>query len=349
MEKRYQVFVSSTFQDLQDERQEVIQALLELDCIPAGMELFPAANDDQWSLIKKVIDDCDYYIVIIGGRYGSIGPNGISYTEMEYRYALDRSKPIIAFLHKDTGILPVNRCESTPDGKAKLENFRTFVQQKMCRFWDSPVELGSQVSRSLIKLIKNNPAIGWVRADLVPDQSASDEILRLKKRIEELEASLAATGTQAPEGTQDLAQGNDEFQITFALTVSASGMPFDETEVHFSLKFLTSWNNIFSYIAPLMIDEASDDQLRAGINNYIRAVKNIEHIRRSKECKDKEFFDFRIVDLDFQTIKIQLRALGLISKSAKQRSVKDTSTYWTLTPYGDSVMTRLRAIRKDYQ
>jgi len=74
MDKRYQVFVSSTYEDLREERQEVIQALLELDCIPAGMELFPAADEDQWTLIRKVIDDCDYYIVIIAGRYGSCGP-----------------------------------------------------------------------------------------------------------------------------------------------------------------------------------------------------------------------------------------------------------------------------------
>src|SRR4030067_399075 len=109
MEKRYQVFVSSTFNDLQDERQEVMQALLELDCIPSGMELFPAANEDQWTLIKKVIDDCDYYIVVVGGRYGSIGPSGISYTEMEYRYALEKDRPIIAFLHRNPGELPANR------------------------------------------------------------------------------------------------------------------------------------------------------------------------------------------------------------------------------------------------
>ena len=74
MEKRYQVFVSSTYTDLLEARQEVMQALLESDCIPAGMELFPAADDDQWTLIKRVIDDCDYCIVIIAGRYGSIGP-----------------------------------------------------------------------------------------------------------------------------------------------------------------------------------------------------------------------------------------------------------------------------------
>src|SRR3954453_20031505 len=101
MEKRYQVFVSSTYLDLIEARAEVMQALLELDCIPAGMELFPAANDDQWTLIKNVIDDCDYYVVVIAGRYGSLSAEGISYTEMEYRYALEKSKPIIAFLHKD--------------------------------------------------------------------------------------------------------------------------------------------------------------------------------------------------------------------------------------------------------
>jgi hypothetical protein len=59
---RYQVFVSSTYRDLQQERQQVMQALLELDCIPAGMELFPATDDDQWTLIKKVIDNSDYYV-----------------------------------------------------------------------------------------------------------------------------------------------------------------------------------------------------------------------------------------------------------------------------------------------
>ena len=90
MDKRYQVFVSSTFEDLQEERKEVIQVLLESDCIPAGMELFQASDDDQWTLIKNVIDDCDYYLVIIGGRYGSTNKDGISYTQMEYEYALKK-------------------------------------------------------------------------------------------------------------------------------------------------------------------------------------------------------------------------------------------------------------------
>ena len=84
MDKRYQVFLSSTYEDLREERQKVIQALLEFDCIPTGMEFFPAADETQWELIKRVINECDYYVVIVGGRYGSLSPKGISYSQQEY-------------------------------------------------------------------------------------------------------------------------------------------------------------------------------------------------------------------------------------------------------------------------
>lgn len=60
MNRRYQVFVSSTYEDLQEERAEAIQALLELDCMPAGMELFPAANEQQWNWIRRITDESDY-------------------------------------------------------------------------------------------------------------------------------------------------------------------------------------------------------------------------------------------------------------------------------------------------
>ena len=87
---RHQVFLSSTFTDLKEERAEVIQAIWELDCIPTGMEAFLASNESQWSMITGVIDTCDYYILIIGGRYGTLTEDGISYTEREYNYAIKK-------------------------------------------------------------------------------------------------------------------------------------------------------------------------------------------------------------------------------------------------------------------
>src|SRR4051794_2675392 len=105
MDKRYQVFVSSTYADLKDERRKVIQTLMEMDCIPSGMELFPAADEEQWEFIKKVIDDCDYYLLILGGRYGSTTPEGISYTEKEYDYAISRGLKVLAFPHEDPDLI----------------------------------------------------------------------------------------------------------------------------------------------------------------------------------------------------------------------------------------------------
>ncbi len=135
MEKRYQVFVSSTFTDLIDERRAVMQALLELDCIPAGMELFPASDEDSWTLIQQVIDDCDYYLVIVGGRYGSMDPNGVGYTEKEYDYAVASGKHVLGFVHADPGSIPAKHTEKDVHLSAKLEAFRHKVQQKQCKHW----------------------------------------------------------------------------------------------------------------------------------------------------------------------------------------------------------------------
>jgi len=348
MDKRYQVFVSSTYADLEEERQEVMQALLELDCIPAGMELFPAANEDQWTLIKKVIDDCDYYMVILAGRYGSIGPDGSSYTEMEYRYALKTGKPVLGFVHRTPELLAAIRCEATDEGKAKLIEFRKFVQEKMCRYWDSPSDLGSQVSRSLVKLIKNNPGVGWVRGNLVPDEGTVGELLRLRNRIDELQADLQAARTQAPEGAANLAQGFDILKIRIAFDAVPDALDrLDPANLFKSFRYtdeaVVTWNDIFFAVSPLMIHEATEDGIKSAITNL---ATRRSYADLKQRFKGSELSNFEVVGDDFQTIKVQLRALGLITKSTKSRSVKDAATYWTLTPYGDDVMTKLRAIPK---
>lgn len=342
MEKRYQVFVSSTFWDLEDARQEVMQALLEQDCMPSGMELFPATNDDQWSLIKKVIDDSDYYIVVLAGRYGSLGPSGQSYTEMEYRYALETGKPILGFVHRNIGDLPAKFSETSIENKEKLANFHELVKQKLCKFWETPAELGGHVSRSLIKLTKTHPAIGWVRANLVPSESATNEILNLRRKIEELESEVQAVRVRAPEGAANLSCGEDTFEISYCFHAYDNSFRINET---YEYTGLFSWDDIFFTISPLMINEASDYQLITALNSTI-AAECKPQLQEKPEFIGLNMNEFSLAKDDYYTISIQLRALGLITQSEKNRSVKDNLTYWTLTPYGDTVMTRLRAQKK---
>ncbi len=337
MEKRYHVFVSSTYEDLKEERQAVIHALLEMDCIPAGMELFPAADEDQWSLIKSVIDNCDYYLVIVGGRYGSVDEKGMGYTEKEYRYAIDKEKRVIGFLHKDPGKLTVEKTD--PENRKKLEEFRKLVQQKMCKHWTSSADLGGGVSRSLAKLIKTHPAIGWVRGDQLADKDAMSEVMRLRKKVDELEGELKKVRISPPFGAEKLAQGVEELELKYEFEVGYE-LNFNSKEYH-SL-FKTSWNKIFATISPIMIDEASESDLTMHISRHIE-TSTIQDI---KEKFPGMKLDLLVVEQEsFQILKVQFLALGLIEKSEKpKRSVKDKSTYWKLTPYGDALMTELLAI-----
>jgi Domain of unknown function (DUF4062) len=341
VEKRYQVFVSSTYQDLQEERQEVMHALLELDCIPSGMELFPAANESQWSLIKKVIEDCDYYVLILAGRYGSCGTDGLSYTEMEYCHALSIGKPTIAFLHRDPGTIQANKCETEKEAKEKLIAFRKRVEQKLCKHWSSPAELGSVVSRSLIQLIKTTPAIGWIRADELPDKNAALELLKLRQKVDELESELAKIRTTAPKGSEDLAQGEELHTVKFSFRMRN----FESEYSTWTSTFQTTWNAVFRLLAPLMINEAAEHTLKTSLNNYI-SEQNMERLLEDERFQGSSLMSFSLSEEDFHTIKVQLRALGLIIKSEKARSLRDLTTYWTLTPFGDETMTRLRAIKR---
>ena len=65
-------------------------------------------DEEQLHFIKRIIDDCDYYLLIIGGRYGSLSETGVSYTEMEYDYAVERGMRIIALLHGSSDARWVN-------------------------------------------------------------------------------------------------------------------------------------------------------------------------------------------------------------------------------------------------
>jgi hypothetical protein len=344
MEKRYQVFVSSTYEDLKKERQEVIQSLLEFDCIPVGMEFFPAADESAWEVIKRVIEECDYYVVIVAGRYGSLSPEGISYTQKEYKYAIEQSLPVAAFLHGDTGKIPAEKTETSEESRKKLEEFRDLCKaHKLCKYWKTPDELAGAVVKSLNQLRKTHPRIGWVRADQVPEESSPKEILKLKGRIEELEAEREELRTTAPVGTDDLAQGDNEFTVQFRINVQNED--FEYVDLEYEIR--STWNAIFNAVGPLMIYEASEWDLKHRMLEILKPVELGEFKRMHQQIRHIQ--SINVLDDTLHTIIIQLRSLGLIVQSIRQRSIKDTSIYWKLTPYGDNLITKMRAIMRTNQ
>lgn len=166
MSKKYQIFVSSTYKDLVEERQIAIDIILKLNQIPAGMENFPAASITVFDHIKKIIDESDFFLLILAGKYGSCAPNEeISYTEKEYDYALSKGKFVIPILHKDLSGLPINKVDTDMNLREKLEKFRAKVMTNIALFWTGLHDLDRAISTSLSNAINENQnkMTGWIR------------------------------------------------------------------------------------------------------------------------------------------------------------------------------------------
>jgi hypothetical protein len=281
MDKRYQIFISSTFIDLQDERQAVLRAVLEIDHMPAGMELFPATDDSAWQLIREVIDLSDYYVLIIGGRYGSMDDAGIGYTEKEYDHALASKKPVIALLHENPDNLPRQKTETDSGTWGKLKAFRAKVEKKhTCVYWRNADDLKSKVISGLIAAIKRHPTVGWVRADQVPAGATLAEVLALRNRIAELEQEAVAMRDRPPAGTEDLAQGEDtyEFHLSFYSRDPADSFPYEDER--YTSTITPTWNAIFAAAAPSMINESEDSALHESIKDFLE--------RESRKANEKQ-------------------------------------------------------------
>lgn len=191
MNKKLQVFVSSTYTDLMEERQAAVQAILDAGHIPAGMELFKAGNDSQLKTIYKWIDESDVYMLILGGRYGSVEPDsGKSYTQLEYEYALSRDIPVFAVILSQifltakssaSGLTNVTE-QAYPD---KYKTFRTLVMSKIIREVDDCKDIKIAIHSALNDFMHKYHLTGWVRNTFEKDMLQLLEENRLLKEENE--------------------------------------------------------------------------------------------------------------------------------------------------------------------
>jgi hypothetical protein len=196
-----------------------------------------------------------------------------------------------------------------------------------------------------------------VRADQTTSRENLNALAKAQAEIDKLRSELNSVRTEAPPGTERLAQGEG----TFILPVYAKGRykaddiytwrsAGDWTEVRMT------WNRVFGYLGLRMMQEASNATLEEDLSTLVEldhrsALTEVvqEKVREAAKANHLDgvsltFDEARVADEDFQTILLQFRALGLVQQSTRGRSVKDTANYWTLTPYGHTRLVQLRAI-----
>jgi hypothetical protein len=273
-EKKYQIFISSTYSDLIKAREKIIETILRLYHFPVGMEMFSADDDEQWEIIKDTIDMSDYYIVIIGHRYGSETSEGISYTEKEYDYAIEQNVPILAFIRRRDVATKPNERDDEVSKNDKLNNFiEKATKNKMCEVWENEDDLSTKVAIALPKIFRKNPRIGWVRADKAVSPEVSEELAKLSKEnrtardeIEKLESQLKGKKPALEvriDGQDNLELSfadNKEMEITLGkqripISLSAEREPLSQKDVPTHLRSYVSESDIAKYNKELPITD----------------------------------------------------------------------------------------------
>ncbi len=189
MSVKYQVFVSSTYDDLKAEREQVVKAVLEMGHIPVGMEMFSAADEQQWQIISRHIESSDYYVLIIAHRYGSMEGDK-SFTEKEYDYAIQCGVPVLSFIIDEAVDWKPAKFEKDQQKRDALARFKEKVKGRYISYWASSSDLYGKVSISLNKQITAQPRVGWVRASEAAGPEILSELARLSKENSDLRSQL---------------------------------------------------------------------------------------------------------------------------------------------------------------
>lgn len=215
--RRYNVFVSSTYRDLAEERRAVIERLIDFNFIVSNMESFCASNLEQFEYIKRIIDDCDYLVLLVGGRYGSVNEQTKkSYTEMEFDYAKEKDIPCYIFYYKDHKSLPDEKKESETPRQEMFNRFLEDIKKdKMAKSWSDIKELPLLVIDALQHAKEHEKRKGWVRGDqvskFIDGNKEKVRLFKIESELEFIQHSAVATikkgsGTIDTEKTSILAK-----------------------------------------------------------------------------------------------------------------------------------------------
>lgn len=327
MNKKFQVFISSTYQDLKEEREQVIKAVLEMGHIPVGMEMFSAADEEQWRIITRQIDESDYYILLIAHRYGSAAADGVSYTEKEYDYAVSKSIPTLSFVIDDAAPWAKNRHEATEDGRSKLSSFKEKVKKRLVQFWSNKEELHGKCSIALMKAITAYPRVGWARADEVSGPEVMRELTRLssenallRTEVEQIRLRLETEGNEARKTIMILSNNKRTFSVR------------KEESWDSAFRKEHTLASVFQYCAPYLLNENT----RHGISQNIALGIN---------GAGKYFATWPVGSNIISEMIADFAALGLVEPSKRKHPVADKSDYWALTKFGKQVLGQLRKVR----
>jgi len=177
---RLRIFISSTMDDLRNERREVVKRLKALNAIePVNAEGILPDGGTSWDRISDELDDCDLFVLILGDRYGWRPPPGplsaddVSVTEGEYRAARELDIPVLPF-YKKLGEKTTVDADEAARRKKFRDDVADWTKGQFRTEFDYADELGELVMQSVVGLLSNEHKRRHARsaASATPDPGA---------------------------------------------------------------------------------------------------------------------------------------------------------------------------------
>ena len=330
MLKKYQIFISSTLDDLKNERRELIKIITEFGAIPVTMDNFDIADANNLELVKKAIQESDYFLNLTAYKRGPVAGKTFG-TEIEFSWAEKLKIPILAFIIDEKARWKAAKKEKAKEAIKSLEQFKKRLREHTYINWLNTADLCQKVYIHLVREMNLNPREGWVRGDDAALPVTANELARLIRENELLRGQVQTEGGDLATKLRD--QIRQSLRILAANKISLSfwyteGENWENTKIFRYVK-------LFRLLAPELVIAKNTPELTRFLGNILNPDLD-KTVRKDNPTPTNTI---KKIMADFVLLK-------LVKSIRDQRGITTVTTTddeaWELTVFGREVFAAYR-------
>ncbi len=324
LDKRYQVFISTSGSEMQPERIVLAQTLVGMGFFSWGLEQRTPLST---AFARRQIDDCDYVVILLGSAYGEQSVSGVGYMHLEYIYAVTKQKPIIVFMHEEPSARDGALHDDKPELREKFQEFRKLLQNEVDQVFTyrSMRDLEMAVRFNLPQMLERSPVLGWVRPQNI--QVLQDEIDHLKSKLEQLETEAGKREVD-PFLSLPKVSMHEPFSFEYRMHAYQDGN-FKELKIQKKL----TWAQLLSILGTTFVHPTPEEFFSKRMNEYLNetGIRDARVEMPRAHAVARAQINIRAL----HSIKMQMRQNEWIIQSGRDDRQR---MLWQITPKAQKLM-----------